>query len=116
MDYRMYILVNKNIEMSSAKLGTQTAHVTTNYLMKYADTESERFQDWYADGLKQTKIILNASQGMLTNLEDDYASVRDNGKTELESGTLTCVCLGILTKKEFEVMGNKYKRLQLRKD
>lgn len=115
-DLRMYILVNKNIEMSSAKLGTQVGHVVTNYLLNHANLESTKFKEWYSEGLKQTKIILEASQGMLTNIENDYASVRDNGKTELESNTLTCVCLGIMTRNEFERLGNKYKRLQVKKD
>lgn len=48
---------------------------------------------------------------MLERLEVDYISIRDNGLTEIQQNTLTCVCLGLLEKDDKLI-----KRLQLYKN
>ena len=110
---KMYILVNKDITMSPAKLSAQVSHAVTNFLI-----ENVPFQpyilDWWGKGRKQTKIVLECKQSILEELEADGLSVvRDNGLTELEPNTPTCVCLGIGEKEEFIGKYKWFKRLQL---
>ena len=110
---KMYILVNKDITMSPAKLSAQVSHAVTNFLI-----ENVPFQpyllDWWGKGRKQTKIVLECKQSILEELEAEGLSVvRDNGLTELEPNTPTCVCLGIGEKEEFIGKYKWFKRLQL---
>jgi PTH2 family peptidyl-tRNA hydrolase len=136
-DLRMYILVNKDIEISKGKLCGQVGHavnvlvyaIMNSYLYNIVesrnnwnslDIANRELLDEYMNG-EIKKIILYAPQTMLEELESiHYISIRDKGYTELEPNTLTCVNLGIL---DFSVVGDKtnedYKwlrKLQLVKD
>jgi len=136
-DLRMYILVNKDIEISKGKLCGQIGHavnvlsyaIMNSYLYNIVesrnnwnslDIANKQLLDEYMNG-EIKKIILYAPQSKLEELESiGYISIRDKGYTELEPNTLTCVNLGIL---DFNVVGDKsneeYKwlrKLQLVKD
>jgi len=91
---KLYFLVNKDIPMSSAKISTQVSHCTVEFTLKNQHTED--FKKWYNDGKTQTKVILGVNQKTLEKFENEYISIRDNGLTEIQAGTLTCVCLGLL--------------------
>ena len=60
------------------------------------------------------KIILSFSQSKLEELEKlGYITIRDNGLTELEPNTLTCVTIGILDKDNIPDELKFVKRLRL---
>lgn len=117
----MYIVVNKELGMSPGKLSGQVAHTVTNY-MDYVkrivegrtanEGELERFNEWYVDGKVQKKIILGGKQKDVERMEREgrFWSVRDLGLTEIDEGSLTCVCLGVMTRGEAQ---QYVKRLQL---
>jgi hypothetical protein len=62
----------------------------------------------------QTKIILECPEKKLLEYEKDpkMIPIRDAGHTELDPGTLTCVCAGIFDKDRDEIPKN-IKKLQL---
>lgn len=110
----MYILVNKDIEISKGKLAGQVGHAVASYLYEKAikplqnGRSIESLDDYM---INQKKIVLKCSQKRLEALErDGYISVRDNGLTELEAGSLTCVNYGIVTP---DIAPNWLKRLRL---
>ena len=60
------------------------------------------------------KIILSCSQSKLEELEKmGHITIRDNGLTELEPNTLTCVTIGILDKDNIPDELKFVKRLRL---
>lgn len=94
---KMYILVNKDIEISKGKLAGQVSHSVASYM--YSKLKEGKDLDKLTEYMEdnQTKVILRATQNQLIKLEDsqEYWVVRDLGKTELEPNTLTCICLGV---------------------
>lgn len=110
----MYIIINKDLKMSPGKTAAQAAHACTNYLVNTMNGssafEKNRLSEWYNDS--QKKIVLGAHQKTMEKLEKDSRSfsIHDNGLTEIPSGSLTAICLGIHTKEE---VSDITKRLQL---
>ena len=112
-----YILVNKELNMGVGKIAGQVAHVQTiidNKVFELDDKiyflseeildedvmdirfakEKElinNYYDWLYSG-SQTKIILRAKEkDLLKALDMGAVYVRDNGLTEIPSGSLTAV-------------------------
>lgn len=107
----MYILVNKNIEISSGKLAGQVGHAVARYI--YRNVYSPKIAE-YMENSREKKIVLSCSEKDLLKYESEgHTSVRDSGLTELEPDTLTCVCLGVLDKDA--ITDKKLKRMRLYK-
>lgn len=112
-----YILVNKELNMSVGKIAGQVAHVQTiidNKIFELDDKiyflseeildedimdtryakEKElinNYYDWFYSG-SQTKIILRAKEkDLLKAIDMGAVYIRDNGLTEIPSGSLTAV-------------------------
>lgn len=101
-DYRMYILVNKDIKISKGKLAGQVGHAVMSYIYYNAvkPLQEGRKVESLDEYMKtQKKIILKCPQWRLEELEakGGYSVIRDNGLTQLEPNTLTCVNYGIMT-------------------
>lgn len=95
-----YYVINKELKMSAPKLSGQVGHVLTKIIMKYQHEED--FKEWYNDGEgNQTKIILKGSQKELEKLIAlGWEFQKDLGRTEIISGSLTCVGLKPMKKSE----------------
>lgn len=128
----MYILVNSDIEMSAGKLAGQVGHVVERYMSKvieakmdyncytghYETDGCEELVDLYYDYQETNtkKIVVKCSQTKLEDLIDKgYIFIRDNGLTELNPGTLTCLCLGIVDRNNYPEELKFIKRLRLYK-
>lgn len=106
-----YILVNKELNMSVGKIAGQVAHVQTVIDTKIfelvlseeiLDEDSmgsfakekeltNNYYDWFYSG-SQTKIILRAKEkDLLKAIDMGAVYIRDNGLTEIPSGSLTVV-------------------------
>lgn len=107
-DLAMYILVNKDISMSPGKLAGQVGHAVESYIN---ELNSNKIIKEHMDN-SQKKIILKCSQNKLEQLEKEgYVTIRDNGLTELEPNTLTCVNFGIIDRNS--IVPKFIKRLRL---
>ena len=113
-DLTMYILVNKDIEINKGKLAGQVGHAVAVYFYKKMDDESmyDSTIELYMEH-DQKKIILYAKQSKLEELESLGEIARDNGLTDLEPNTLTCVNLGIMDKNNISERYGFIKKLQL---
>lgn len=106
-----YILVNKELNMSVGKIAGQVAHVQTvidNKIFELVLSEeileedsmdsfakekelTNNYYDWFYSG-SQTKIILRAKEkDLLKAIDMGAVYIRDNGLTEIPSGSLTAV-------------------------
>ena len=98
-DLRMYFLVNKDLEISKGKLAGQVGHAANILTYKLCKANDKTIEEYMQGQIK--KIILACPQTKLETLEQEgFITIRDNGLTELEPGTLTCVTIGILEKTE----------------
>ena len=83
-----YILVNKELGMKIGKTAGQVAHCQTIIDKHFSQTEEYKY--WIENA--QTKIILSGNESDLINWVNNGAIViKDNGKTEVAPGSLTCV-------------------------
>lgn len=100
-----YYIVNQQLKMSAGKVAAQVAHAATQGVLQYH--RQPLFSDWLSSG--QTKIILKANQVDLENLvEQGYVSIKDAGRTEIEAGSLTVVCLPPMRKKDAQKLTSKF--------
>ena len=114
MELIMYIVINKDLNMSSGKIAAQACHACTEYLLntlqKDDNEEILKLNKWYADC--QKKIILKADIKTLqkfSNMQHAFP-VYDLGFTEVPPNSLTAVCLGIHDKAQ---VPSNIKRLRL---
>lgn len=104
---KLYFVINEDLNMSAGKIATQVSHCTIQFVLENQHTQE--FKDWYDNGKTQTKIVLKGNQKLLEELEHQgHIFIRDNGLTEIDAGSLTCVCLGLHDKLE-----GKLRRLRL---
>lgn len=102
IDYAMYILVNKELNMSPGKIASQVGHITEKLAIRiikslYEDDSTEsitlnfNFSKYIKNGHK--KIILYASQKEMDKLKSDKNAeyIIDEGKTEIPPDSLTVV-------------------------
>lgn len=109
-DLVMYILVNSDIEISKGKLSGQVGHAVFSYCYEKMNNNHDLFSDYLENN--QKKVILKCKQNKLEKLEKEgFITIRDNGLTELEPNTLTCVNLGIIDRNK--EMPKWLKRLRL---
>lgn len=111
-EFIQYHVVNKELNMSKGKVAAQVGHGSTTYAVHFNDTE--RFKEWFKSN--QKKVILSGKEKDLYKLMNDVmdcVEVRDNGLTEIPSGSFTVVTLPLMTKEEASQF---VKRLQTLKD
>lgn len=108
--YKQIYIINNDLKMGCGKIAAQTSHGTVLY-MEYIDDfrrENEltepvylkwRNFDIYPIGT-MTKIVLKATESELNSLCNimdkkfiTYFKVFDLGKTQVEAGSFTCVCV-----------------------
>lgn len=93
----MYILVNKDIKINKGKLAGQVGHAVASMLYEQYKHGGELLPIMDEYMVIQKKIILYCSQKKLEDLEEKgYIAIRDNGLTDLEPNTLTCVNMGLI--------------------
>lgn len=123
-DLVLYILVNKDIEISRGKLSGQVGHACATFMygnIMYNDEFSQEVLRWFEFN-DQKKIIVGCSQKKLEEYERissskdvQIISIRDKGYTELEPNTLTCVAIGLIDRNNIPEEFKFLKKLQLLK-
>lgn len=91
-----YFIVNSELNMSTGKVAAQVAHVATNIShaiyqdMRVVFPATHKWSKWLVNS--QPKIILRGKQKEMEKLiEQGWYFIRDNGRTEIEPNSLTCV-------------------------
>lgn len=110
----MYIIVNQDLSMSIGKTAVQVGHAVADMLLvpMMAHRNSEDFinyKKWYTEN-NQKKLVFRAKEKKVKELADKFWGIHDLGLTEIPENSLTCACLGIMTRQEAEPY---IKRLQL---
>lgn len=110
-----YYIVNKDLGMSPGKIAGQVGHVCrriSDWYKSCSYIDIQKYNSWI-NNYSEKKVILEAHQKTLEKLkEQGFFYVQDNGLTEIAPGSLTCVGLGVMTRKEAQPY---VKRLQLLK-
>lgn len=94
----LYILINKDIELSKGKISSQTGHSILRYINSDMGKNDKLLKEYLdMDDNKRIIVILECSQSKLELLElEGYPVQRDLGLNEVEKNTLTSCCYGVL--------------------
>lgn len=106
----MYIVVNKELDISPEKVGAQVGHVATDIAL--ATGHEPVYQEWYIDHFQKKILLQGKEKDLIKLLGDGFYPVRDQGFNEVPRGSLTVVGLPPMKKKEAQ---RYIKRLQLYK-
>ena len=97
-DLALYILVNKDIEITKGKLPSQIGHAILRYMTSQKGKEDKNLEEYLnIDDNERRIVTLGCPLSRLESLEKErYPVQRDLGLTELDPNTLTAVCYGVL--------------------
>lgn len=118
----MYIVVNKDLDMSVGKIAAQVSHAVYDYL--YNEYESELIEteetDFYYGKMIRFKqdgdtiCVLKASEKELKKFQKKgYTTVIDRGYTEIPKDSITAVNLGIYDRERPNDIPKFIRRLRL---
>ena len=100
---KQFIIVSKNLRMSSGKVASQVAHATFMVIEKQRNKQSELIKQWKKTGMcvivlqcKDTTKLLGAQQ-YCKEWNIHYHLYVDEGFTEVEPMTPTAFATGVLT-------------------
>ncbi|CAF3693897.1 unnamed protein product [Rotaria sp. Silwood1] len=100
MTYKMLFIVNGSLQMSSGKMAAQVAHCAIDLYKKLIEKRSNSLNYWHEYGEtkivvrgKSTEELLDIESRARTNASITTSIIEDAGRTEIESGSITCVGL-----------------------
>jgi len=101
----MYFCVNKSLGMSKGKIASQVghaAHIMTDTIIRNKDVNPSlyaKYEEWYRSGAKMITLALTTDEITNVLMRDDIIYVKDAGKTQVEPGSLTVICVAPTTDK-----------------
>jgi len=101
-EIKQVIAVRTDLRMSPGKLAVQVAHASVDAALRSLRNERWRrwLDEWVSQGMKKVVVKGGVEEDLLRIYEEcvrrdlPCSIVRDAGRTELEPGTLTAVCVG----------------------
>jgi PTH2 family peptidyl-tRNA hydrolase len=99
-NYKMAIVVRKDVKMSVGKMGAQIAHAAVDCAIQCRDTNPAMFNAWDREGHKKVVLGIDNLEELLALRElvvsegCIHAVVTDMGKTEIAPNTITCMGIG----------------------
>jgi len=109
-NYKQIFIINNDLKMGKGKIAVQCCHGEVLFLecvfeLRYhIKAIDEKYDAWRQENIKpigtMTKVVLKASENEMMSLcetmnrhEINHFKVFDLGKTQIEAGILTCVCV-----------------------
>jgi len=97
MEYKQVILVRKDLKMSKGKMSAQTAHASTEAVLK---SHKDDITKWRNQGMKKAILKVEDEKELIKykiQAEDSglvVSLITDARRTELKPGTTTCLAIG----------------------
>ncbi|CAF0811159.1 unnamed protein product [Rotaria sordida] len=100
MTYKMLFIVNGSLSMSSGKIAAQVAHAAVDLYQKILDQRLMAVNFWRISGQRKIVVrgdsaeeLLDIEQRVSINKSVVKSIIRDAGRTEIASGSITCLGL-----------------------
>jgi len=111
---KQVIIVRKDLKWSKGKLATHVAHAAVSSLR---NVDKNILEKWEEEGSK--KVVLKVRNlkelkrlyDKVRKLKLPYSLIKDAGKTQLKSGTITCLGIGPIEEKKVDKITGKLKLL-----
>lgn len=112
-EYVMYIIINDNVKMSKGKVASQACHSScyVTRILERQRSKEHMYNQWLKEG--EPKILLKATEKEMLDIIHQYevdnrvkrsseftwcVYVRDSGRTEIQSNTLTSIAFKPISK------------------
>ena len=100
MSYKMLFIVNGSLAMSSGKMAAQVAHCAIDLYQEILNRRMQALNFWMISGQRKIVVrgdspeeLLDIQQRVSMNKSVVSAIIRDAGRTEIASGSITCLGL-----------------------
>lgn len=100
MSYKMLFIVNGSLVMSSGKMAAQVAHCAIDLYQEILNRRMQALNYWAISGQRKIVVrgdspeeLLDIQQRLAMNKSVVSAIIRDAGRTEIASGSITCLGL-----------------------
>lgn len=103
--YKQVIAVRTDLGMSSGKIASQVAHAS---IKAWKNAGRDPIESWEEGGSKKVVVKVGSEEELLELKETadrkgiPTGLVKDSGKTEIPSGTVTCLALGPAPEEELD--------------
>ncbi|MCD6477581.1 MAG: peptidyl-tRNA hydrolase [Candidatus Aenigmarchaeota archaeon] len=103
--YKQVIVVRKDLNLSPGKLAAQVAHAS---LGSWRKSNKLVRGIWRLEGEKKVVLSVNGKKGLLDlkkkaeKMKLPHVLISDAGRTELPSGTITCLGIGPAKEKDID--------------
>ncbi len=97
VNYKMCILVRKDLGMGVGKIASQCSHASTEAAMKSSKSKLDK---WKQQGMKKVILRVNSEEELMKYQKEasshklNHVLIKDAGKTQIEAGTRTCLAIG----------------------
>ena len=95
--YKQVIVIRSDLKMGKGKIASQASHAS---LSSYKRAGFLKRHKWEAEGSKKVVVKVGGEKTLMDIYEKAHAMnipaalISDAGKTQVKSGTLTCLSLG----------------------
>ncbi len=99
-EYKMVIVMRNDLKMSKGKIAAQASHAAVNCAFASKKKDPKGFDRWYSDGQKKVVLKIDSLEALyeikaIADANNIVNSViTDAGRTEIPSGSVTCIGLG----------------------
>lgn len=99
MEFKQAIIVRSDLQMGKGKIGAQSAHASLAALEKTLQQHSEWVSEWKMQGQAKVVLKIGSEKELLELFEKakkklPCALIVDAGRTQIESGSKTCLGIG----------------------
>ncbi|MBU2100489.1 peptidyl-tRNA hydrolase Pth2 [Candidatus Micrarchaeota archaeon] len=99
MEFKQAIVVRTDLKMGKGKTAAQCAHASIEAMEKTKIKFPDWVEEWKLSGTQKVVLKVSSEKELLELFEQvkkeiPTALIRDAGRTQIESGTKTCIGIG----------------------
>ncbi len=106
-EYKQAIVVRKDLKLGAGKTCAQVAHASIEAMDKTLKKEPDWVLEWKDSGMAKVVLKVGSEKELLELFEQvkkllPTALIHDAGRTQIESGTATCIGIGPAPESEID--------------
>ncbi len=99
MEFKQVIVIRADLKMGTGKIGAQSAHASVEALEKTKIKFPDWVEEWRQTGTQKVVLKIGSEKELLELFESikkeiPTALIRDAGRTQIPTGTKTCIGIG----------------------
>lgn len=113
---KQVIVVRKDLGMKTGKIAAQASHASIEALEKAKKKNKQIAREWRESGMEKVVLKVNSERELLELFEAakrelPCALIRDAGRTQVKTGSITCIGIGPAKEEKIDKFTGKLKLL-----